>query len=164
MKNIRFHFVLMITGICCLAACSSTPPAAKSYASKSASIRYQGDSQQRISSHFKNWQGTPHKMGGLSKDGIDCSGFVFVTYRDVFGMRLPRSTDMLDDIGSEISLEQAKLGDLLIFKTGFKQKHVGIYMGNGQFIHASSSQGVVRSNVRSDYWADAYRQTRRVLF
>ncbi|MAR90057.1 MAG: NlpC/P60 family protein [Pseudomonadota bacterium] len=156
--------LLLMVSLFWLGACSSTPPASPQ---PSSGQGYQAlpdtEARDRLSRHFRQWQGVPHRMGGMTKGGIDCSGFVVVTYRDVFGLRLPRSTDQLADLGTEVPLHRVRVGDLLLFKTGFKQRHVGIYLGNGEFIHASSSQGVATSNVHSDYWADAYRQTRRVL-
>ncbi|WP_246841202.1 NlpC/P60 family protein [Hahella sp. CCB-MM4] len=101
-------------------------------------------------------------MGGLNKSGVDCSGFVYITYREVFGMTLPRSTRGLSNIGSGVSLSQVAPGDLVFFKTGTKQKHVGIYLGKGDFVHASTSKGVIISNIHTPYWTDAYRESRRV--
>jgi len=125
---------------------------------------YQGSDNARLRQHYHAWQGTPHKLGGMSKRGIDCSGFVYVTFRDVYGVQLPRTADKQASLGEKVPLRQAQVGDLLVFKTGFKQDHVGIYVGDGKFIHASSSRGVMTSSVHSEYWADAYRQTRRVFF
>ena len=102
-------------------------------------------------------------MGGLSKKGIDCSGFVQVTYQNVFGKQVPRTTEQLSVSGTEIPIEKARLGDLLVFKTGFTKRHVGIYIGNGKFIHASSSKGVMSSSINNPYWADSYQQTRRII-
>lgn len=102
-------------------------------------------------------------MGGLSQTGIDCSGFVVITFRDVFEVDLPRTSDQLATLGRPVKRAQLNPGDLLIFKTGFKQKHVGIYVGGNQFIHASTSSGVMTSHLTSPYWADAYRDARRVV-
>ncbi len=153
--------ISLMLAVLWLGACSSAPPA--HYGVQPQRILYQGAPQTRLARHYEVWAGTPHQMGGLSRRGIDCSGFVYVTYRDVFGMHLPRSTDQLSDIGEAVSLDQLRGGDLLIFKTGFKQRHVGIYVGQGQFIHASSSRGVMSSRIDSEYWSDAYQESRRVL-
>ncbi len=155
----RNCLILMVAAVV-LAACSSAPPQRYSYSPDA--VAYQGNEQGRLRQHYRAWAGAPYQMGGMSRGGIDCSGFVYVTFRDVYGMHLPRSTDQLVDVGEEVDLDQVQTGDLLIFKTGFKQRHVGIYLGNGEFIHASTSSGVMSSNVYSPYWRDAYRQTRRV--
>lgn len=149
-----------------LSACSSSPvkqPPQAAPQANSTRITYEGDTLSRLDKHFAAWRGTPYRMGGLNKQGIDCSGFVYITYRDVFGVSLPRTTRQLAKTGTEIPKGQLKTGDLVIFKTGLKQKHVGVYIGNGKFLHASSSKGVIASNMHSDYWSDAFRQSRRVL-
>lgn len=165
MKPIIRNLLILIGCVALVAACSSTPTET-GYAYKSQPVQAQkqgqADERTRLRHHYRAWAGTPHQMGGLSRRGIDCSGFVYVTYRDVYGMRLPRSTDQLWDIGQSVDLSEVQTGDLLMFKTGFKQRHVGIYVGDGEFIHASSSNGVMSSNVYSPYWTGAYRGARRV--
>lgn len=166
MKPSLLSTLLFLLSTSLITACSTTPlqkshlPINETSTSKA---NYQGDVKTRLSKHFNAWKGTPHKLGGLSKRGIDCSGFVFVTFRDVFNMTLPRSTELLSNSGKKVSLKQRKVGDLLIFKTGITQRHVGIYVGNGKFIHSSSSRGVETSSINSPYWSDKYRQTRRVI-
>lgn len=161
MRQYCANSLILILAVLWLGACASTP--AVQYRAQPQQIAYVGNPKARLSQHYNTWAGTPHQMGGLSRRGIDCSGFVYVTYRDVFGIQLPRSTDRLSDIGEEVSLDDVRSGDLLIFKTGFKQRHVGIYLGQGRFIHASSSRGVMSSSIDSEYWSDAYRGSRRVL-
>jgi cell wall-associated NlpC family hydrolase len=119
--------------------------------------------QRRLQSHYRSWKKTPHKLGGLSRQGIDCSGFVHVTYRDVFTTRVPRSTETLAKAGKPVKRRNLKTGDLVFFKTGRKQRHVGIYVGNGQFIHASSSRGVMQSSLDNVYWREHYWQAKRLL-
>lgn len=154
MKWFMYLYLILV-----LTACASDPPVA----TVAPHTAYHGNSPQRLQQHFSAWRGTPYRMGGLNRQGIDCSGFVYVTYRDVYGISLPRTTERLSATGEAITLKQAAPGDLLIFKTGFKQKHVGIYLGGGRFIHASTSEGVITSSLHTQYWSDAYRQARRVL-
>ncbi|WP_317930244.1 NlpC/P60 family protein [Halioxenophilus sp. WMMB6] len=120
--------------------------------------------RQQLLDHFQQWRGTPYRYGGLSQQGVDCSGFVFITFQKVFAQTLPRTTQALTTTGQAVPLAQAKVGDLLIFHTGNKQRHVGIYIGNNQFIHASTSQGVITSSLTTHYWRSAYRGTRRVHY
>lgn len=119
--------------------------------------------QQRLARYFHRWEHTPYKYGGLSKNGIDCSGFVYVTYRDVFKNKVPRSTRLLAKSGKIVSRDHLKFGDLVFFQTGKRQKHVGIYIGNRKFIHASTSRGVMQSRIDSPYWRHHYRTARRIL-
>ena len=101
-------------------------------------------------------------MGGLNRNGIDCSGFVHVTFRDVFKKDLPRSTELLAKVGKPVPTDALKVGDLVFFKTGFKDRHVGIYTGGGQFIHASKSRGVMESSLNNPYWTKHYWKATRV--
>ena len=159
------RFALLIVASLLLSACalnpflsSSEPPPPASAVTLPAT-----GSKSRLMTYYHYWEGTPHRTGGMSKHGIDCSGFVYLAYRDVFGIELPRTSERQSATGKAVAPNQRQLGDLLIFKTGFKQRHVGIYIGNDQFIHVSSKRGGVTSSLRDGYWADKYRQTRRIL-
>jgi len=117
----------------------------------------------KLNSHYQRWRGTPYQMGSMSRNGIDCSGFVHVAFRDEFGLKLPRSTEGLARAGSQINKSQLRVGDLVFFKTGRKQRHVGIYVGNQHFIHASTSRGVMKSNLDNPYWQQHYWKSTRLL-
>ena len=116
-----------------------------------------------LQQQLRAWEGTPYRYGGLSRRGIDCSGFIHVAFRDAFGLNMPRSTALLSKTGYVIPQNKLSVGDLVFFKTGFKQRHVGIYVGNRQFIHASTSKGVMKSNLNNPYWSKAYWKSHRVL-
>lgn len=109
------------------------------------------------------WKGTPYKMGGLSKKGIDCSGFVHLTFRNRLGISLPRTTRALSRTGRKVSPRKLAAGDLVFFRTGLGKKHVGIYLEDGRFIHASTSKGVMESDLDSVYWSDTFWMARRVI-
>jgi len=118
----------------------------------------------RLYRQYQQWKGTTYQYGGLSKKGIDCSGFVHVTYLEQLGVTIPRSTSLQAELGKEISQADLRPGDLVFFKTGVKVRHVGIYIENGTFLHASTSRGVIISSLDTDYWHDAYWHARRVIF
>jgi len=118
---------------------------------------------QLLASHFEEWRGVRHRYGGLSKRGIDCSGFVQVTYAHVFNLNLPRSTKDQVKFGKGITPYRLAAGDLVFFKIGWRQRHVGIYIGNNQFIHASSKRGVAKSSLASPYWSKRFWKARRPL-
>lgn len=104
-----------------------------------------------------HWLGVPHRMGGLTKRGVDCSGFVMTIYREVYGKQLSRSAkDMLKRDCKRISRGKLSEGDLVFFRTGRGRKrqpdHVGIYLKNGRFIHTSTSQGVMVSSLSEPYY------------
>lgn len=92
-------------------------------------------------------KGVPYRLGGNNYNGIDCSAFVQVAYRDVLNIHLPRTTLAQVSIGNELSYEQVQVGDLAFFKTSRKVRHVGVYIGNKQFMHASTSKGVIISRL-----------------
>lgn len=111
---------------------------------------------------LREWRSVPNRSGGLSKDGVDCSGFAYLTYRSYFGILLPRSTPDQARVGVEIDQDSLQPGDLVFYKTGVAQGHVGIYIENRRFIHASSSSGVMESNMDNPYWSKNYWKSVRV--
>jgi cell wall-associated NlpC family hydrolase len=111
---------------------------------------------------YRQWKGTRYRYGGLSKSGVDCSGFVYITYLKKLGIRIPRSTKRQSQTGKAIKRSELRPGDLVFFKTGFKVRHVGIYIEHGKFLHASTKEGVMISNLDDYYWKDKYWQARRV--
>ncbi|WP_156309202.1 C40 family peptidase [Sphingobacterium endophyticum] len=102
------------------------------------------------------WMGTPHRLGGMDKRGVDCSGFVTLLYDKIYGKELPRtSRDMADHVKKKYE-NQLKEGDLVFFSFGGRNiDHVGIYLHNGKFVHVSTRKGVIISNL-SDSWYYKY--------
>lgn len=117
---------------------------------------------ERIRNEVEGWLGTPHRMGGTTHNGVDCSAFVRAVYRDVFQIELPRTTTEQARTGTEISPDELQPGDLVFFHPS-KSNHVGIYLSNGEFAHASESRGVTISKFDQPYWNRAYWTARRVL-
>jgi hypothetical protein len=122
----------------------------------------QSQIRDRLLAQLNTWKGTRYRLGGMSRRGIDCSGFVHITYRDQLGLRLPRTTENLARTGKRVPRRRLAPGDLVLFKTGWFGRHVGIYIGGFRFIHASKSQGVTVSSLRSGYWARRFWMARRV--
>lgn len=115
-------------------------------------------------SFIDGWLGTPHKMGDMSKTGTDCSGFCNVLYNQVYKTKLPRTTRDIAAKGKKVGGKQLKEGDLVIFNiNGEKSTHVGIYLKNDYFVHASSSRGVVISHLKSAYYQRYYAKGVRFL-
>ncbi len=108
----------------------------------------------------KKYIGTPYLYGGLTKDGIDCSGLVFTAVRDSTGIQLPRTVNALYSFVRIIPDDQKQKGDLVFFKTvESKISHVGIYIGKNQFIHSVSdgpNTGVIVSSLKENYWKSRY--------
>lgn len=115
---------------------------------------------QKLAQVYNQWAGTRYRMGGTTRRGIDCSAFMQETFAAAFGMSLPRSTREQRYLGRQIQKHQLQQGDLVFFRGN---NHVGVYMGNNKFMHASSSQGVTISSLDESYWSRTYTQSRRIL-
>ena len=146
-----FAFIWILSG--CSNEKQLVPPA--SFSSSDTPVSY------KLKSHYNEWRGVKYREGGLSKNGVDCSGFVHLTYKHKLNKRIPRSTELLSSTGHKVNKQKLQPGDIVFFKTGWKKRHVGIYTGKGEFIHASSSRGVMKSKLSNPYWSDAYWMARR---
>ena len=118
---------------------------------------------QTLYTEYAKWDGSPYCYGGTSKNGIDCSSLVQNIYYDAFGVKVPRTTKEQAKIGYKVSRNKTREGDLLLFKTGYRTRHSGIYLESGNFINTSTKHGVTISNLNNPYWKSKYWQTRRVL-
>ncbi len=115
-----------------------------------------------LNAQLKEWKAVRYNYGGMSKRGVDCSGFVYLTYLSYFGVELPRTASQQAELGQAIPQRHLRPGDLVFFKTGRITRHVGIYVEGRHFIHASKSQGVIRSSLDDDYWAARYWKAKRM--
>lgn len=110
--------------------------------------------------------GTPYRYGGNTPEsGFDCSGLVAYVYREMLDLRLPRTSRELADVqGPKIDPQRLATGDLVFFGSAGSVSHVGIYVGEGRFVHAPSSGGTVRlDSLGGHYWKDHYTGAKRVL-
>ena len=118
----------------------------------------------------RTYIGTPYKWGGNDKKGIDCSGLLVRSFESV-GMKLPRTTSQQIDLGKKVSLKKSKEGDLVFFAFGKSKRkvtHVGLVSNRKnnsdiKFIHASSSKGVIETQLIRDYYLNRIRKIKRVF-
>lgn len=120
-------------------------------------------SVRRVVQTSLSYQGVPYVFGGTTPNGFDCSGFTRYVFAQA-GIYLPRSADEQYEVGRAVSYSRLQAGDLVYFSTYESgASHVGIYLGNGQFISATSSRGIAIARLDSGYWGDRYIGARRVL-
>jgi cell wall-associated NlpC family hydrolase len=119
--------------------------------------------EERIREEYKRWKGTRHRLGGTGSRGIDCSGFVKAVYKDLFSLDLPRTTKSQVKQGHSIPFKELRAGDLVFFQPPTYPRHVGIYLGASEFVHASKNKGVTLSKIDKTYWGKYYWTARRIL-
>jgi len=104
-----------------------------------------------------DWYGTEYKYGGLSKKGVDCSGFCNILYVEVYKKKIPRSTKDISKQVNKVSKDKLQEGHLLFFNiSGKSNSHVGIYLHNNYFVHASRSKGVIISHLDNPYYKKVF--------
>ncbi|CAM2938236.1 NlpC/P60 family protein [Vibrio ordalii] len=112
---------------------------------------------------FQRWQGVPYRLGGETLNGVDCSAFVQIAFKDTWQIPLPRTTRSQSQTGFEVNYQNAQRGDLVFFRTSRTSNHVGVYLGDKKFMHASTSKGVMISRMDNPYWASKFWQFRRII-
>jgi len=103
------------------------------------------------------WYGVPYKYSGTTKSGADCSGFIGQLYAQVYRKSLPRTTGEIDKACSKVSKSSLKEGDLVFFDINKKKSsHIGLYLQNDKFVHASTSKGVIISDLSNPYYQKTF--------
>ena len=146
----------------------STTTSSNSSSSSTNSSTSTSNSASKVISYAKKLLGKPYVWGAQGPNGFDCSGFTYYVFKNSAGITLPRTSSAQSKYGKSVSKSNLKAGDLIFFDTVGPNNgavtHVGLYIGNGQFIHAASGQGkVVINNLNSSYYVKAYVNARRVL-
>ena len=176
-ERLRFLFLLLTVSV--LTGCASTPSD-----DKSAWLDPQGRrtvdlsgvpginpitaiaaSQHPLTREALQQIGVKYRYGGTSPDrGFDCSGLIHYSAQESWGLKLPRRTRDMAQVGQKLKISELVVGDLVFFNTlGHRYSHVGIYLGDGYFVHAPSSGGQVRvENMSVQYWKKRYTGARRI--
>ncbi len=168
--NISTYFKRAAVAACVLlTACASAPKpsdqtapeSTRPYVAKRDST--DAEIEKRLRQQYLQWKGTRHRLGGSGGTGIDCSGFVQAVYKDVFNIDLPRTTRAQVRQGRPIPFDELRAGDLVFFRPPSYPRHVGIFLGGSEFVHASKNKGVTLSKIDKYYWEKYYWTARRIL-
>ena len=158
MKNLTLLVFITIL----ISSCGSTRKPTNTTIIGDTSVSVTAKKATKIVDFAKKFEGTRYKFGGTDKRGMDCSGLVYVSFKEE-NIALPR-------ISRDITLNETSEGDLLFFQTNKNRRiinHVGLVIetkkGEILFIHSTSSRGVIVSSLEEDYWKDAFVEVRRII-
>jgi lipoprotein Spr len=136
---------------------------AKTYLSQIMGVALSATSNMKLFHFVYDWIGTPYHFGGESRKGIDCSAFTKELYSEVFNLDIKRSSRDIFSMVNPVGKDDLKEGDLVFFKIHSRRiSHVGIYLGNGRFAHASS-RGVAISSLDDNYYSRYFYKGGRML-
>lgn len=172
-SSVRIGFVFFFLFLA--SACGTRKPITKSPSKPESTIKAESNALEKYEKQFgislpKNfdrglaetiapWIGSPYKYGGNTKSGTDCSGFVQQVYLNHYQKAIPRSSEQMMKQSKKLNAEDRREGDLVFFKTGgVKTDHVGIYLTESYFVHASTKRGVIISSLNETYYAKSFLQ------
>lgn len=174
----NYRMILFLAGICAITtSCNSTKqisgksPSAATADSRKLQQKYsallalppENITNFKLYRFLDDWMGTPYHYGGKSKSGVDCSGFATILQRDVYGRSVCCSTAELFSQCRVISQRELKEGDLVFFNIGGnKITHVGVYLANQKFAHASTQRGVIISDLSEPYYSNSFFKAGRI--
>ncbi|WP_299062409.1 C40 family peptidase [uncultured Polaribacter sp.] len=159
MKNVAFLFIVFSF---VMSACSSSKSVVKANKNNTTKV-------DKIVTNALQYKGVSYKYGGTTRQGMDCSGLIYVAYGSQ-NVQLPRVSRNMAKAGRKVAVSNVKKGDLLFFKTNKNSNtinHVGLVVShkNGQirFVHASTSRGVIVSTLSEKYWKNAFVKATSIL-
>jgi len=159
-------FLVLIIILFIIPACRSSARFSTSKSNEDVDIAQDRQTDQEsspLNSLVNKWINTPYKYGGMNKSGVDCSGFSTIVMLEVYDIKIPRTARDQYSAGEKIRDGWRVPGDLVFFKNfrGHGIDHVGIYLGNNRFAHASESKGVIVSDLDETYYRKRYVGTCR---
>ena len=149
--SLVFSFLLFVTG--CANQGAHVGDGTGSSANETNSL---ASVEQQLLGYYSDWEGTPYRLGGNGRDGIDCSAFVQNAYQSVFNVDLPRTTWAQATLGYPVEKNELLPGDLVLFKTSRSVRHVGVVVNGNKFMHVSEKHGVMISALDNIYWRKTY--------
>lgn len=147
LRSIRTsHLIILLAAMAFFSSCGSRRHAA-SYTETRGAKAAEVLSEVKNKSLYRfiiDWTGVRYRLGGLDKNGIDCSGFALLLNKEIYGLNLPRRSRDQGDVIKQKNISQLKEGDLIFFSFGGNGiDHVGVYLNQGYFVHASTTRGVI---------------------
>jgi len=165
------RFYGLMGRLCLLALLFLTPELYAAVPIHEGSLAYRGtnpaEARIRLLAAARSFLGVPYRFGGTDRRGMDCSGFVYVSFREAFRYTIPRTSQAMYNWAQRIPTSELQPGDLVFFVTvGTRVSHVGIYVGEGRFIHSASdgpNTGVIYSRLDESFWQRTFRSAGRAL-
>lgn len=155
-RNLGLLLILVLV----LSACGSRRHTVKNPSAVNAAAVANAMSNLKSRSLYRfitDWTGVRYRLGGLDKNGIDCSGFAFLLEKEIYGIQLPRRSRDQAQVIKNKNLGQLKEGDLIFFSFGGNEvDHVGVYLNDDYFVHASTTRGVVVDNITLPAYQKAF--------
>ena len=148
---LRYRFALLLLfSIVLLSSCGSRRYTPKSNTMAAGAADAMANLKNKELYRFiTSWTGVKYRLGGLDKNGIDCSGFALLLEKDIYGKTLPRRSRDQAEVISDKNPDRLKEGDLIFFSFGGREvDHVGVYLNDDYFVHASTTRGVVVDNIK----------------
>jgi lipoprotein Spr len=163
----KYFLVLTVTFLASCATKRNTPVIYKTIEEKYAhqlGVGKESISNKKLYAFIDEWYGVKYSYGGKSKKGVDCSGFASILYREVFGADIAGPSASLYDQFEKIPKEELKEGDLVFFKIETKEiSHVGIYLQNNKFVHATTKAGVMIDDLNNEYYKKYFGGSVRII-
>lgn len=149
--------LIILVASCVLSACSSKRYVVKAPTTAAAAADVMANLKNKSLYRFiTNWAGVKYKLGGLDKNGIDCSGFALLLNKEIYGVQLPRRSRDQAEVIKNTNPGQLNEGDLIFFSfSGNEVDHVGVYLKDDYFVHASTNRGVVVDNIKIPAYQNA---------
>lgn len=161
-------FIIIVAAVV-LAGCSAKRKAVKTEPRPITPARVVPSTSRQVAdlvAEARKWIGTPYRYGGHSRSGTDCSGMIMELFLKIYDIKLPRSSAMQHEYSRPLDFDDMQPGDLVFFATGSNKSrvsHVGLYIGDGRMIHASSSRGVMESALNEKYWIRTRHSSGRIV-
>lgn len=158
-RTCNYNVLAALLAVCLLSACGSRRHTVKTNPSTAAAV---ADAMSRLKSRplyrfITDWTGVRYRLGGLDKNGVDCSGFAYLLERDIYGVQLPRRSRDQAQVVKDKNIAQLKEGDLIFFSFGGNEvDHVGVYLNDNFFVHASTTRGVIVDDLRLPAYQKAF--------